>query len=617
MKDIYFPYERVREIQDQMISDVMETIKDKSSLIMHAPTGLGKTAATLSPALSYAIKKDLTIFFLTSRHTQHHIAIKTLEEIKKKHNLKFTAVDIIGKQWMCPVDDIEKLYSNEFNEYCKLQKEEHKCEFYENTKKKTGALTVKAKQIIAELKLEIKHTEELVQACKKEKLCPYEIATQIGKDAKVIVADYYNLFHETIRQNFLGRTEKSLSDAIIIIDEGHNLPKRCRDILTVKLTSFMLERAIKEAKKFGYEETRAYLERINEILIDYSKNMESQEIMIEKDDFIKKINEIEDYDKITTDLEFIGDEVRERQKQSYIGSIALFLTAWRGEDNGYARILTIKKGKYPMILLTYRCLDPSILTKNVIDNAHATIIMSGTLTPTFMYRDILGFKDAEEKQYESPFPKSNRLNLIVPETTTKFTKRNEEQYKNIAKALKRLTNNIEGNCAIYFPSYDLRDRINYFFSKINERITLEERQGLTKQEKQELLEEFKEHKDKGAILLGVASGSFGEGIDLIGDFLKAVIIVGLPLEKPNLETKELINYYEQKFGKGWDYGYIMPAITKILQNAGRCIRSETDKGVIVFLDERYAWPNYRRCFPIEMECKITRQYEVIKDFFDM
>lgn len=616
MKDIYFPYERVRDIQDQMISDVMETIKAKSSLIMHAPTGLGKTVATLSPALSYAINKDLTIFFLTSRHTQHHIAIKTLKEIKKKHNLKFTVVDIIGKQWMCPIDDIEKLYSNEFNEYCKLQREEHKCEFYENTKKKTGALTVKAKQIISELKQEIKHTEELVEACKKEKLCPYEIATQIGKEAKVIVADYYNIFHETIRQNFLGRIEKSLANAIIIIDEGHNLPKRCRDILTVKLTSFMLERAIKEAKKFGYDETREYLEGINSILINYSKEMESEEIIIEKNDFISKIKEIEEYEKLTADLEFMGDEVREMQKQSYIGSIAAFLTAWQGEDTGYARILTIKSGKYPAIILTYKCLDPSILTKNVIDNAYATIIMSGTLTPTFMYKDILGFKDAEEKQYQNPFPKSNRLNLIVPETTTKFTKRNEEQYRNIAKVLKRLTNNIEGNCAIYFPSYDLRDRINYFFSKINKRKTLEERQGLTKQEKQELLEEFKKNKDKGAILLGVASGSFGEGIDLIGDFLKAVIIVGLPLEKPNLETKELINYYDQKFGKGWDYGYIMPAITKILQNAGRCIRSETDKGVIVFLDERYAWPNYRRCFPIEMECKITRQYEVIKEFFN-
>src|SRR3989344_4924744 len=209
-EEVYFPYEKIREIQDQMISDVINAIKNKSNLIMHAPTGLGKTAATLSPALSYAMDKDLTIFFLTSRHTQHNIAIKTLEEIKKKHSLNFTAVDIIGKQWMCPVEAIERLYSNEFSEYCKLQREEGKCEFYSNTKTKTGALTVKAKKTASELKREIKHTEELIEACKKEKLCPYEIATNIAKEAKVIVADYYYIFHETIRQTFLAKTDKSL-----------------------------------------------------------------------------------------------------------------------------------------------------------------------------------------------------------------------------------------------------------------------------------------------------------------------------------------------------------------------------------------------------------------------
>ena len=111
------------------------------------------------------------------------------------------------------------------------------------------------------------------------------------------------------------------------------------------------------------------------------------------------------------------------------------------------------------------------------------------------------------------------------------------------------------------------------------------------------------------MLLAVSTGNFGEGIDLPGDFLKGVVIVGLPLEKPDLETKELIEYYEEKYGKGFDYGYIFPAITKCLQNAGRCIRSETDRGVIVFLDERFAWENYLRCLPIDMGFKITKMYE--------
>ncbi len=123
---------------------------------------------------------------------------------------------------------------------------------------------------------------------------------------------------------------------------------------------------------------------------------------------------------------------------------------------------------------------------------------------------------------------------------------------------------------------------------------------------------------KVLVLLAVAAASFSESIDLPGDLLKCVIVVGLPLQPPDLETKELINYYDKKYSKGWDYGYILPAITKSLQAAGRCIRSETDKGAIIFLDQRYVWPNYKRCFPPDWKIKITEDYvEEIKNFFNI
>ena len=139
---------------------------------------------------------------------------------------------------------------------------------------------------------------------------------------------------------------------------------------------------------------------------------------------------------------------------------------------------------------------------------------------------------------------------------------------------------------------------------------------MTKQEKTEFIERFKQYKNTGAVLLGAITGSFGEGVDLPGDLLKGVIIVGLPLQTPDLETKQLIAYYQQKFGKGWDYGYILPAFQKTLQGAGRCIRTETDRGVVVFLDERYAWPMYGRCFPEEYQVHVS-QYpiEEIEEFF--
>jgi DNA excision repair protein ERCC-2 len=243
--------------------------------------------------------------------------------------------------------------------------------------------------------------------------------------------------------------------------------------------------------------------------------------------------------------------------------------------------------------------------------------MSGTLTPTSMHKDILGFNDAEEKEYKSPFPKKNKLSLIIPQTTTKFTKRSEQQYERIAEIIAKVVNLIPGNSAIFFPSYFLRDSIYKYFNYKCKKTIIQEEPNLSKQDKQTILDKFHEYKKIGAVLLGVASGSFGEGVDLPGDLLKGVIVVGLPLDKPNLETKELINYYDRKFGKGWDYAYIFPAVTKTLQNAGRCIRSETDKGVTIFLDERYIWPNYYKCFPTDYDVKVTRKYEEeIKEFFE-
>src|SRR3989344_5584524 len=138
LTDLNFPHDTAREHQDQLILDIDDALKKKKRIIAHAPTGLGKTASAIAPALTHAVKNKLTIFFLTSRHTQHQIAIDTLKMIKDKHKLKFNAVDIIGRKGMCSEPNIDKLYWSEFIEYCKLQREEGKCEFYNNTKTKTG-----------------------------------------------------------------------------------------------------------------------------------------------------------------------------------------------------------------------------------------------------------------------------------------------------------------------------------------------------------------------------------------------------------------------------------------------------------------------------------------------
>ena len=266
-KEILFPYEKIRPIQDKLIDLVSNIIKNKKNLIVHAPTGLGKTVATLAPALSLALKKDITIFFLTSRHTQHHLAIETLKHIKKANNIAFDAVDIVGKQSMCVQDHVQDLYSNEFNEYCKHAREKHECEFYENTKKKDQKLTVKAKKIIEELrKISPSHSEKIIEVCRENDLCPYEISTTLARTTKAIVSDYYYIFHPKISENFFNKTGKKLESSIIIIDEGHNLPNRIRKLFSQKTSTFILSRSITEAKKFKFHDLVPELKELKELL---------------------------------------------------------------------------------------------------------------------------------------------------------------------------------------------------------------------------------------------------------------------------------------------------------------------------------------------------------------
>jgi DNA excision repair protein ERCC-2 len=612
-----FPYDKIRDVQRELMERVNEALEGGKNLIVHAPTGLGKTVAALCPALLVGQKEKLTIFFLTSRHTQHFIAIDTLREIRQKFGTKIIATDIVGKRWMCPVPGIETLYSGDFADYCNSVRDEGKCEFFLKTKR-GQKLTKEAELVLSRVIEESPcHSERVMELCNEHRLCPYELSTELAKASSVVIADYYYIFNHHIRKLFFKKAEKSIESTIIIVDEGHNLPSRLRNLMTERLSTFMIDNAIKETRKFGYDETGSNLRRLGEILRALSKKIEKgEEILVAKEEFKRRVEESANYDELVADLEFVGNAIRESDKQSHTASIAHFLEAWVGEDRGFVRILSRKMGKREIITLSYRCLDPGLVSREVIGQSHSTIMMSGTLTPLEMYKDILGFEKAELAEFGSPFPKENRLNLLVPMTTTKFTERSEAQFKKIGGICADIVNTIPGNIILFFPSYYMRDMINRYFGQDCKKTTFTEEPNLNKDEKKGLLERFKSYSNTGAVLLATVSGSFGEGIDLPGDYLNAVVVVGLPLSVPDLETKALINYYDEKFSKGWDYGYVFPAMNKVMQNAGRVIRSETDRGAAIFLDERYSWQQYKRCFPKDWDIVSTVLYKKrLEEFF--
>ena len=203
--------------------------------------------------------------------------------------------------------------------------------------------------------------------------------------------------------------------------------------------------------------------------------------------------------------------------------------------------------------------------------------------------------------------------------TTKFTERNEDQFYRIAGNIVKVINNIPGNIGIFFPSYGMMETIGGLMehSAVDKEIVTE-RQDMTKLDKKRLFERFSSYvkKGNGAALFAVVGANFSEGVDFPGELMNAVVVVGLPLQKPDIKNQALINYYDTRFQKGWEYGYIYPAMNKVMQTAGRCIRSETDRGVIILMDKRFLWNPYKDLLPRDAQMYISGNLQgELEEFF--
>lgn len=614
-----FPFSDVRPVQKDFMDDVKQCISGGKHLIANAPTGLGKTAATISTCLEYAIDNGKTVFFLTPKHSQHQIAVDTLRHIKKKFpDRSFVSTDIIGKKWLCSVAGVHDLKSNEFHNYCRTVTKEERCTYYNNTRTKAHSLTAQAERKLKELMiLQPMHAEETLS----REFCPYELLVDMSRKSSIIIGDYYHIFSPH-RGPLLMKMKKELSDIILIIDEGHNMPDRIRSLATRKISSLSLERAAKEARNLGLDSLRQKIIGIMEILEKTGRGMKENESFVDRDEFAGSVEKItgstEDFVEA---LDQAAEEVIKEKKRSYMDSLSDFIAAWAESDaKGYSRVVSKAKtlsGK-KIFVLSHKCLDPSIYAGDTINGSHSAILMSGTLSPPEMYRDVLGFapERTETRIYKSPFLRSNRLNIIVRGVTTKYSMRTDENYSRMARHIIEACNSIPNNVAVFFPSYFMRNLVHGMVKDgLRKEIILEE-QDAGKGEKRMIYDRFVAAHEKGAVLLGVQAGSFSEGVDLPGKYLNGVIIVGIPLERPDLDTKALIEYYDYKFHRGWDYGYTYPAMTRSIQAAGRCIRSENDRGVCIFLDERFGWVNYRKVFPTDLDIRVVDDpAPLVKEFF--
>ena len=612
----FFPFDTKRQGQDRFMDMLSKALEEEKNLAVHAPTGIGKTVSALAPAVKYAAENGKTVVFLTPRHMQHRIVIDTLKSIKENNpEADIHVANIVGKRWLCRFDDVKRMNSENVSEFCKKMKEGGRCIYYKKMFKKSGDISDSGLSVLRALKDDIMTSEDAKDLCEGKGLCTYEMLMLHLKEANVVIADYYHMLHPFVQKMFLSKLERDMKDIILIIDEAHNVPGRVRELLSSQLTSELIDKAIKEAEKFNFRDIYDDLKTLKKDIGSYCvKHIEKEEEKLARKEFLVKIVKTvsDDFNQFINELLIAGDIVTNDRKLSYIESVGRFLMTWCGKDEGFVRIVRAKRNIDGSVgfEVCYDCLDPSMLTKDLFEKLHSVVLMSGTLTPIDMFMNVLGLdeKTTESLVLDSPFPRENRLILIKDDVTTKFTERNEDQFYRIAGNIVKAMNNIPGNIGIFFPSYGMMGSIHDLMrhSAVDKEI-MAERRDMTKADKKRLFERFSTYakKGNGAALFAVVGANFSEGVDFPGELMNAVIVVGLPLQKPDIKNQALINYYDLKFQKGWEYGYTYPAMNKVMQTAGRCIRSETDRGVIMLMDKRFLWNTYKDLLPRDAQIYVS------------
>ncbi len=600
MEHFLFRHEKPRKFQVGLLRDIYSAISRGGIFLANAPTGSGKTDAAMSAALTYALETGLSVFFLTPKISQHKIALEVVNGIVEKSGAKIRAIDLVGRKHLCPTAAGD--YDNEsFQHFCENKRKRKNCGLYNNVRALDFANEKKLEGILEEYGSG-KSFLEAVRFASAYEMCPYELLLRIGERSNAVIADYYHFLVPRIRDALLARMNKRMEDCIVVVDEAHNLAGRARNYLSATATAAMIAKAEKELAIFGFESRGLY-----EKFAGWAAEVlgKKSEVVIEKTELDILLRSLGD--ELLADLQDAGATyVQIKAKKSAALKLAAFLAEWENEIESVRIVESGERG----FRIAKKILDPSVLTSQ-LNNAYATVLMSGTLQPFEMHIDVLGLDKGrtEAKDYPSPFPESNILNVIATTATTRYAERNAETYARMADEITRIIEATPGGIALFFASYNV---MNGILPLIRERNIHEQQSRMKPYEIRRLMKNFSE---SGGVLCGVQGGSLAEGVDFCNEEIKSIVIVGVGLEEMNAEIEALIKYYEKRFGKGWEYAYLYPGTVKALQAAGRARRKESDRVAVVYLDERFRWKNYGWIFGSSRPIVTANPARLVKSFW--
>ena len=603
------PY-KLRGNQKQIIDSIRLTIDNKNHMVLEAPTGSGKTFSSLAATLPFVIEQDFRIIYCVRTNSQQKQVIHELNQFKKSGN-QIKAVAIQGRDALCPQQkydkEIKKSNWSEKSKICKSLKMQVKmgeagCPFYR-------PLLRKSQSLVSEWSSKLLTAQEFAIEAEEANLCPYELNKLLLKEAQVVIVPYVYFFEEFIRKYLLGWMGTSIDRIITIIDEAHNLPDWARGAASESMTLESINRALNEAKDYGYQLengrdpvqflnfVEASIERLAEdhILKNEDEGLLPSHIVSPDSETSTFETEMMSLGKMTlyrlkqdsTELAKMGQMIRQnlldhsKRPRSYLGSVGDFLCRWLDSIESHTIRLV---GKNPLRLEKV-CLDPRIMT-GFLDETAGVVSMSGTISPLDMFRDLVGLRpDSTLVRRESVFPKTNKKVVFLDDINTSYRMlaSDFDMLNKIKVKIRKIINFFDGNIALFFPSYKL---LNSTLDDFNvKKPVYREYQGMNQEELMSTVESFKS--DRGAILAGVMGGRLSEGIDYPDTTLEMAIIVGIPYPSPGARQEALQHYYDIKFdGRGWKFAVESPAVRKLLQAAGRVVRSETDKGLIVIADNR-------------------------------
>lgn len=617
LKELQFPY-AYREGQKELAVSVYRSIARGRNLYIQAPTGIGKTLSCVFPSLK-AIGEGYgeKLFYLTAKTITRSVAEETFELLRERENLYFSTVTITAK---------EKL--------CVLEKPDCNPVACPRAKGHFDRVNDAVYEIIQE---EQGITRETILAyAEKYQVCPFELCLDISSWVDGIICDYNYVFDPNVRLKRYFAEGEERGNYIFLVDEAHNLVSRAREMYSAVLIKEELlaaKRILKGIPEAG--KVLKLLERCNRRMLDLKRLGETEPFSDEVDMELAFEGGarmvLGEHYRMHSDVKLLSLELmglfgemevflnensefddRETVLDLYFKIRDFLYVSDRLDENYriYSRLLA--DGSFMVKLM---CVNPSRCLRECLDRGVSTVFFSATLLPIRYYKELLSGSQEEYAVYaKSPFQADKRLVLAASDVSSRYSRRGRTQYERIADYIEGVIGGKTGNYMIFFPSYQFLFQVQKVLEERQEQGKLKfewkaQSSNMSEEEREEFLLSFKEEPKESFAGLCVMGGIFSEGIDLKEERLIGAIIIGTGLPQVNPEQEILKEYFDEQGEGGFDYAYQYPGMNKVMQAAGRVIRTVNDKGVIALLDDRFLLPEYVALFPREWE-----RYTVVNRF---